>query len=229
MSIIEDIKQSFRQGDNLIKLIYINLGVFLLVHIIMLAFGLYKANGNFIIDWLAVPANLSELMVKPWTLMTYMFLHEDFYHILWNLVTLYFGGRLFQEYLGERRLVTTYILGGISGALLYILFFNIFPVFSDVLSGSKALGASASALAIVIAIATYLPNFSVRLFFLIEVKLKYIAIAFVILDIISISQSNAGGHIAHLGGAIFGYVFIKTIPKGNRLESTILQMGRNHG
>ena len=215
MSILDDIKQSFRQGDNLMKLIYVNLGVFLLVHLVRLIFWLYQVDASMlIVNWLAIPADTGELLFKPWTLLTYMFLHKDFFHILWNMITLYFAGRLFLIYLGEQRLVTVYIYGGIAGALLYVLAFNIFPLFSASLHSSIALGASASVLAVLIAIATYIPNFAVRLFFLIEIKLKYIAIFFVITDIISIPESNAGGHIAHLGGALFGYMFAKRYQRG---------------
>jgi membrane associated rhomboid family serine protease len=216
MGIVDDIKLSFRQGNILTRLIYINLAVFLTVHIVavIIKFTLRLEGVAFISDWLSVPSSLGRLTWKPWTLFTYMFLHVDFYHILSNLIFLYFGGRMFTEFLGEKRLVAVYVLGGLSGALLYILFFNIFPYFSEAVSSSSALGASASVLAILVAVATYIPNYVVRLFFLFEVKLKYIALFLVILDIASMSSSNAGGHIAHLGGAIFGYYYIKGYQKG---------------
>jgi membrane associated rhomboid family serine protease len=216
MGIVDDIKLSFQQGNLLTRLIYINLGVFLVIHIVavIIKFAFRMEGIPYINDWLAVPSNLGELIWKPWTLFTYMFLHVEFYHILSNLIFLYFGGRMFAEFLGEKRLVAVYVLGGFSGAVLYILFFNIFPYFSEAVSSSSALGASASVLAILVAIATYIPNYVVRLFFVIEVKLKYIALFLVVLDIASMSSSNSGGHIAHLGGAIFGYYYVKGYQKG---------------
>ena len=143
-----------------------------------------------------------------------MFLHEGFMHILFNLLWLYFGGRIFSEFLGDKKLISTYILGGFAGAALYIVSFNIFPVFSEVYEISRLLGASASVLAVLIAISTYMPDYTVRLLFLGNVKLKYIAIFSIVLDILSIPNSNSGGHISHLGGALFGYLYVKQLQKG---------------
>jgi hypothetical protein len=146
-----------------------------------------------------------------------MFLHENIWHILFNMLVLYFSGSIFLEYLGERRFSITYILGGLTGALLYIIAFNIFPVFSPVLNVSTAIGASAAVMAILIAIATYIPHYAVHLLFLGPVKLKYIALFYIVIDLLSISSSNSGGHIAHLGGAIYGYLYIKSTQRGNDL------------
>jgi len=158
--------------------------------------------------WLALPADFGQLILKPWSIITYMFLHEGFLHIAFNMLILYFGGQIFLQFLDAKKLIGTYILGGISGGLLFILTFNIFPVFNEIVSGALALGASASVMAVLIAIAAYVPNYTVRLMLLGNVKLKYIALFYVIMDIISIPQGNAGGHIAHLGGAFFGFYFI---------------------
>jgi len=218
MSIFNDVKYQLRNGSAITRLIIINLLVFAIVNVLWLI-SFLSGNGNYLsaiaVKWLALPASVTNLLFKPWTLFTYMFLHEDIMHLIFNLIFLFFGGRLFEDLLGTRRLTPVYILGGLSGALLYILAFNVFPVFQDVLYGSVALGASASALAILVAIAGYLPDYSVHLLFFGQVRLKWIAVIAVVLDIFSITRGNAGGHIAHLGGALFGYIYALQLKKGN--------------
>lgn len=213
-SILDDIKQSFKDGSLLTKVIYLNLAVFILINLLGSLAFLFASNAPDLIKWFAVPAYLPALITKPWTLFTYMFLHEGFLHLLFNMIWLYFGGRIFQDLLGEQRFISTYILGGLSGAALYIIAYNVFPVFEGVLPIARAMGASASVLAIIVAIATKTPNYAVHLIFIGQVKLKYIAIFSVLLDLISFQDGNAGGHLAHLGGALFGYLYIRNLDKG---------------
>ena len=216
-SITAEFKNTFRQGSALTRLIIVNLLVFASIKIIMVFFFLFNINGeaiNELIRWFAVPASLKVLLFRPWTLITYMFLHENLWHIFFNMLWLYWFGKIFSEYLGNKKLLSTYVLGGISGAVLYILAFNVFPVFGEILPYSFALGASASVLAIVVAISTFIPNYTLHLMFIGPVKIKYIAVFSVILDILSIEGGNPGGHIAHLGGALFGYFYIKQLQKG---------------
>jgi hypothetical protein len=153
-----------------------------------------------------------------------MFLQEDFFHIFFNMIVLYFGGRIFLEYLNERKLLSTYILGGLSGELFYILAFNVFPVFSESVYYSVALGASASVLAILVAAATYVPDYSVVLVLFGKVKLKYLALVVVLIDLLSISRGNAGGHIAHLGGAFWGFIYIWYFKKGTDMTLNLSSM-----
>jgi len=219
MGISDQIKDTFRQGSNLIKLVYINAAVFLFIKIFQVLAFLFGFSGvtEVALQWLAVPADLGTLITRPWTLFTYMFLHEGFLHILFNLLWLYVFGRIFLMYLSQKRLVSVYLVGGLSGAVLYILAFNIFPAFQQMVPLSIALGASASVMAIVLAISVYVPNFSINLLLIGNVKLKYIAIFVVVLDILSIPSSNSGGHIAHLGGALFGYLYIAQLRKGRNI------------
>ena len=214
--IIDELKDSFRSGDMLTRLIYINVGVFLLVNILMV-FGFFANSDWSIVSWFTVPAAPGRLITQPWGLITYMFLHEGFFHLLFNMVWLYFGGKIFLEYLNPKKLLSVYLLGGLAGAALYILAYNLFPVFSNELAYSQALGASAAVLAILIAIATFVPDYTVRLFLIGTVKLKHIAIFSVVLDLLSIPQGNAGGHIAHLGGALFGFLYARQLQKGSNL------------
>ena len=165
--------------------------------------------------WFALPSNLGELALKPWTIFTYMFLQEGFFHLFFNMILLYFGGMIFQEYLSKSKLLWTYIFGGLSGAIFFLLAFNLFPVFDGVKSDSLALGASASVLAIIIAISTYVPDYTVQLFLVGRVKLKYLALAMILIDVLSIQSDNAGGHIAHLGGAFWGILYGYSLRNGN--------------
>ncbi len=216
MSIGDEILRTFKSGGAMVKLIYINLAVFLGINIIYVVFfllGIPKDSVG-LIQWLAVPAWLPNLAARPWTLITYMFTHENFLHILFNLLTFYWFSIIFLSYFDDKKLLNVYILGGITGAIFYIVAYNAFPAFSSALPASYALGASASILAIMIAISTYVPNYSVYLVFIGPIKLKYLAIFFIFIDILSIPAGNAGGHIAHLGGAFFGWMFTLQYKRG---------------
>ena len=217
-NILNQLKQEFKQGTILNKLIYINVGVFLLFSILgvfsfMFQFDLYP-----VLNKLYLPAENSKLLNQPWTFITYMFLHNGFLHLLFNMIWLHFAGKIFSQYLNPKQLLSTYILGGITGGLVFIIAYNYIPALSIYTQNAQALGASAAVLAIVVAIATYTPNYSVRFPFIGIVKLKHIAIFSVALDVLSIPKGNAGGHIAHLGGALFGYLYIKQLQKGNDLS-----------
>lgn len=206
--IIDDLVNQFKHGSMMIKLLLVNAIVFFLVQVVLLFFFLSGLHGNnFIISYLALPADVHELLLKPWTLISYMFLHEGFMHILFNMLWFYWFGKIFLTMFSNRQLLNVYLLGGLAGAGFYLLSYNIFPVFETVMPIAKALGASAAVLAVVLAVASYMPNYTIYLMFIGPVKLKYIAIFTVALDILSIPSGNAGGHIAHLGGAAFGFLF----------------------
>lgn len=218
----DELRHSFRSGDTLNILLLINVIVFLIIHILDAVLKLFLVEGFgsvTLVNFFSVPASLSKLAVEPWTLVTYQFLHFGFFHILFNLLWLFWMGRIFTEYLGTKKLLSTYILGGIAGALLFIAAYNVFPLFRGEVISAQALGASASVLAIAIAIAAYIPDYTVHLILIGPVRLKYIALVTILLDLISISGSNAGGHIAHLGGALYGYVFAMNLKKGKNIAA----------
>ncbi len=223
MNLIDEIKVSFKEGSTLTKLIYLNLGVFLAVKIAQIFFILFNTPQGFesLLRWFAVPAYFPDLIRKPWTLLTYMFLHEGFLHILFNMLWLFWFGRIFLEYLDQKKLVSVYLLGGITGAILYIISFNLFPVFKSVVTESVALGASASVIAVVIAITAYVPNHTVYLMFIGPVKIKYIGIIiFVVTSVLDFS-TNTGGKIAHIGGAILGFIYTSQFRKGKDIGKWI--------
>jgi len=213
-NILNNLKQEFKKGTILNKLIYINVGVFLLFSILGVLSFMFQFNISPLLNKLYLPAENSRLISQPWTFITYMFLHNGFMHLLLNMLWLHFGGKIFLQYLHPKQLLSTYILGGISGGLLFIIAYNYIPSLQPYLYGAQALGASASVLAIIVAIATYIPNYSIQFPFIGFLKLKHIAIFTVALDIISIPKGNTGGHIAHIGGAIFGYIYAIQLQKG---------------
>jgi membrane associated rhomboid family serine protease len=217
MGIWDEIKLTFTNGSNLIRLIYINIVVFILLSIVA-GIGFLLNNQEIsgkALNLISVPASFNALLLRPWTLITYMFTHKDIWHILFNMLWLYWFGRIFLEYLDERKLVAVYLLGGISGALVYILCFNIFPAFTGVVADSVAIGASASVMAIVIAIAAYVPDYTIQLFLIGRIKIKYMALAIFILTSIMDFSVNSGGKLAHIGGAFFGYFYIINLQHGH--------------
>jgi len=216
MSVIDEIKASFRKGTTLHKLIYVNLGLFLIVQIVRIVMLLSNSSDSFVsfLDYLAVPANLNVLARRPWTLISYMFLHVDFIHILFNLLWLYWFGTVFVQELGLKKLLSVYLTGGFAGGLLFVIFYNIFPVFEEVRDGSIAMGASASVMAIVVAAATYRPERRMHLVFIGPVKIVYIAlIMFIFTSLVDFSV-NTGGKIAHIGGGLMGFLFANYFKKG---------------
>ncbi len=223
MAIIDEIKASFKSGSTLTRLIYINLSVFVVVNLVEVFYFLLNRHLQYpkFLLLFAVPADLGNLATRPWSIVTYMFLHKNFLHILFNLLWLYWFGRVFLEYLDSRKLVGVYLLGGLSGAVLYIVAFNLFPVFSQQLELSYALGASAAVMAIVIAIASYVPNYTMHLLFIGRVKIIYIAlIGFLITSVFDFSI-NTGGKIAHIGGGLFGYFYILRYKQGKDMTRGI--------
>lgn len=209
MNIVDEIKESFKQGTTLHKLIYLNLGLFLAVQIVRIVLILSNSPELYTIfrSYLAIPSNPEILARRPWTIFTYMFLHEGFFHILFNLLWLYWFGTLFMQELGRKKLLSTYLVGGLAGGLLFVLFYNVFPYFEPVKESAIALGASASVMAVVIATATYRPDRRMHLVFIGPVKIGYIALVMFILTSMVDFSVNTGGKIAHIGGALSGFLF----------------------
>lgn len=224
----DNLKNAFRHGDNsLFKLIAINILVFfglLIVRVIFTISGfgeLYKAA----LSYLMMPAYLPKIATQPWSILSYMFLHEGLFHILFNMLFLYWFGMLIHQYLGSRKLANLYILGGIFGALFYVLIYNLAPYFSGSVESSMMLGASAGVFAIVVGAATLTPNTTFFLLILGPVKIVYIAAFYVILSFANSIGANAGGEIAHLGGALLGYFYIVQLRRGTDLGVPVQKIG----
>ena len=209
MNFLDNLKREFGIANMLNKLIYINVFSFLVLNISSVIFSLLLIDISSIKELLMLPSSTEEVIKKPWSLISYMFIHDNFIHLLFNLIWLHFGGKLFLQYLNQKQLLYTYVLGGLFGGIFFIIAFNNLPALIPYSENAKALGASASVLAIFFAIATYIPNFQVNIPFIGFIKLKHIALIYIILDFLNIPNGNAGGHIAHLGGAIFGFFYVK--------------------
>ncbi|MCO4293158.1 rhomboid family intramembrane serine protease [Solitalea sp. MAHUQ-68] len=230
MSLVEELKQVlFRPRRKLHQFIAINVFVFFVIKLIFAVEFVFKLPINIsakVVEYSMLPASLDILIKRPWTLFTYMFLHTDFFHLLFNMIGLYWFGQLLEEYLGGKKFAIIYILGGLTGGLLFIALYNLLPAYDPFVAKAQALGASAGVLAIIVATATLLPDYQLMVFLFGLIKLKYIAVLFVLLDLINITGSNAGGHIAHLGGAILGFIYIKQLHKGRDFGSPFSALGK---
>jgi membrane associated rhomboid family serine protease len=206
------ILKPFKTGNTLMQLIYINVGIYFVIAILSIFLKLFNIDVDaFVNDFLQLPSAWHEFVRKIWTLATYMFLHQKFLHLFFNMLCLFWFGQIFLKSFSKKQLVGLYLLGGIAGGLFYILCYNTLPLFAD--KYAILCGASASITAIIIAASFALPNMSLRLLFIGEVKLKYIAIGTVLLSIFGIAGDNAGGEIAHLGGAIIGWLWFLLLNK----------------
>jgi membrane associated rhomboid family serine protease len=218
----KDIKfKMLHSASRVTRLIWINIIVYLSINIPGVVETFFFRTGfiSFYTDkYLLLPSNPTDLWHRAWTPFTYMFMHAGPFHILFNMLWLYWMGQIFEEYLGNKRTVGVYILGGLTGALFFVLAYNLSPLLSHASVGGASLtGASAAVMAIIVATATLLPDYTIFLMFIGPVKLKWLVLFYVILDFLSIAGSNAGGEISHLGGALFGFIYIRQLQRGNDL------------
>ncbi|MFY0593349.1 rhomboid family intramembrane serine protease [Roseivirga sp.] len=216
-SILDDFKLAFKTGNVLNQIIVINVVVFLFMGVlaVLLTLGGQAELYDQISLNLMLPADPARFIYKPWTLITHFFFHQGFFHILFNMLWMYWFGKIITEYLGQNKLLGFYVWGGIGGGLFYLLIYNVLPFFESQVALSVLLGASAGVTAIVVGAATFQPNFTVQLILIGPVKLKYIAAASVAISFLQSTGTNAGGEIAHLGGALVGYFGMTQLQKGN--------------
>ena len=214
MDIFEDIKSIFSKSNAVNKIILVNVGVFIFISLMNVLLVLMKENSQLVsltLNSLMLPSSFKIFIFQPWSILTYMFLHDGIIHILFNMLWFFWLGNIFEEYLGNKKLYQAFFGGGIFGGLFFMICYNLFPFFTEHVSSTYALGASAGVLSIVVATATLLPEYPIQLVLFGTVRLKYIALISVGVDLISITGSNSGGHLAHIGGAIFGFIYIKYI------------------
>ncbi|MGB1020014.1 MAG: rhomboid family intramembrane serine protease [Flavobacteriaceae bacterium] len=193
------------------KLIVINVICFVLPLLINTFLFLFNGPQNLLLGWFELDADITNLLFRPWTILTYGFLHTGFFHLFWNMLLLYYAGQFFLNLLPARTFLNTYLLGILLGGLVFILSYMIFPAFQK--SSPYMVGASAGVMAVFIFCCVYTPEQEVRLLFF-NVKLKYVGIAFVLIDLVQIPGGNAGGHLAHLGGAGLGLWYAKRLKNG---------------
>ena len=214
---IDNLRSRYAAATVPVRFVMVNVAVFVIVRVVALVCLLFAVDATPAIELLEMPSNPVKFVHQPWSLISYMFLHYDVMHILFNMLWLYWFGAMFHQIFGTRRFVGLYFLGGIGGALLYMLAYNVLPLFSS--TEGLLLGASASVLAIVAATAVRQPDYKVGLLFFGQISLKWIAIVTIFIDVISIGSSNAGGHIAHLGGALVGAAFALADRRGTDITA----------
>lgn len=203
---LSEIKREFSNGNYLTRLLFINCGAFVILKLILVVLMLFELPVGWV-QYVELPSDLGKLLRTPWTLFTYMFLHVDLLHVIFNLFALYWFGKIFLSFLNQKQLVGVYILGGLAGAFFYVSALNVIPYFSTVKSSSYLLGASASVMSVIFAMAAYAPNESIHIALIGDVKLKYIGLAVFIVDIVGFSSTDPGGCMAHIGGAVMGYAY----------------------
>lgn len=219
--IITNLKRSFQTGSILKKLIFINVAVFILIRLLGVLLLLFNLQDFPLLLYLQLPASPMTLLSRPWTLFTYMFTHFELLHILFNMLWLYWFGDLFLRFFNERQLGGLYVLGGLAGALLFIVCYNLFPYFREVSAFSFLMGASASVMAIVFAVSFFRKEIEINLLLIGRIKLIYLALFTLAVDLLAITSDNAGGHIAHIGGALFGIWFASHYAQGKDLTAPI--------
>ncbi|WP_338874400.1 rhomboid family intramembrane serine protease [Spirosoma sp. SC4-14] len=222
--LFDDFRNEFSKPNNtLVQLILVNTVVYLAVVILYVSSHVLGATDIYrlVISNLAIPTSINVFIHKPWTLLTHIFAHEEIFHILFNMLFLYWFGRLIDEYLGSRRLVGLYVMGGIAGGLFFLAICNLVPYFQNQAVGTQMLGASAAALSVAVGAATLLPNYTFHLLFFGPVRIKYIVFFFVVLSFAQSVGPNAGGNIAHLGGAFMGFFYVKLLQNGTDLGRPI--------
>lgn len=216
---IEKLKYRYRTGNVMTRLIFINVFIFIVLKIINVIFTLFNIYGVDLVTFLGVPSHIPLLLNRFWTPLTYMFVHEGFLHLLFNMLWLYWFGQIFMEYFTGRTLACLYVLGGLAGALLFVVAFNTIPYYT-LMDRGWMIGASAAVMAIVMGTAFYRPDVQLNLLFIGSVKIVYIAIFAFLLDFLSLGDaSNPGGHVAHIGGALLGYLFAVQYRKGKDITA----------
>jgi membrane associated rhomboid family serine protease len=224
-NILDNLKYQFKSGGMYIKLIFINVIVFVAFGLIATIAALMQwddlfANGSVFTptQWFSFSSDPGLFFSRPWSIITYMFVHGGFMHLLMNMLIFFFMGKMLEQYLGTKKTLSIYVLGGIFGALIYFGAHNIFPLLSEK-GHVPMVGASASVMAILAAIATYAPNVEVHVFGAIKVKLYIIAILYGLIDLMSLGSGDGTAHFAHLGGALWGFIYISQFKKGKDMAT----------
>lgn len=221
-SIARDIRQQFDYGNKITQLIIVNVAVYIALNLVRLGFTLaagFEPSAGFddVVDWIALSGDLVYTVTHPWVILTHMFVHVGFWHILFNMLFLYWFGRIVGDMIGDARIIPLYLMSGLFGALIFLISA---PLIGAV--GLPAYGASASVMGFVLAAGLLAPEYNMRLLLIGDVKLKYIVLAVILLDLFSIGGlQNTGGHLAHLGGAAFGAIYITALRRGRDLAEPL--------
>ena len=206
-------------GLNIVeKIILFNITLYLLPFLLKTVLFLFNIKGLSIVNWFTIDATLSEFILKPWSILTYGFIHGSFSHIFWNMLILYYFGNILKNIFGEKLILNLFLSGIVAGGLTYLISYNLFPVFKGV--NSVMIGASAGVMSVLFFLAAYDPQYRIRIIFF-DIKILYIALFLFFYDIIQIPFNNSGGHIAHIGGALWGYYYSVKYNNGSDLVNSI--------
>lgn len=226
-SIFDDLRGEFAKTNNaVVKLILLNVFVFVVVITLYIVLTLSENSlyYQWVMEQLSLAADINVFKYKPWTLLTNFFVHQGPFHIFFNMLSLYWFGRVIEEYIGSRRLVALFILGGLAGGVLFLSMYNLLPYFQKELNTSL-IGASGAVFAVILGAATLLPDYTFFVILLGPVRLKYIAAFCIIISMAQLVGPNAGGNLAHLAGAMVGFAFIKALKNGNDWGKPIYAVG----
>ena len=212
MSFINNLKYRVELLNIAEKIILLNVIIFIIPFFIKTFFFLFNLESFDLIYWLKLSPDILTFIFTPWTIITYGFIHGGISHILWNMILLYFSSRFFLNLFPAEKFLNTYFLGIILGGIIFLFSFSIFPVFKN--SYANLIGSSAGVMSVLIFVCTYSPDQEIRIIFF-NLKLKYLGIALVLIDIIQIPSGNAGGNLAHLGGSLFGFIYANQLKNGN--------------
>ncbi|MGN0213190.1 MAG: rhomboid family intramembrane serine protease [Muribaculaceae bacterium] len=219
MDIIKEISSRYRRGSLLVRLIFINIGVFLVVKLAVFVLTLLGLTPAVVSGMVELPSEWLAVAHKPWTLLTYMFMHGDLMHIFFNMLCFYWFGLIFMEFNTPKQMVALYVLSGLGGALAYLSAHSLLPAFAGV--HGSLVGASASVLGVIVAVGLQAPNYRLNLLFLGPVALKWVVLPILLLDVVGFDGSNLGGHIAHLGGALVGLIYALALKQGRDITGAI--------
>ena len=217
MSYLNDLKYKYSGFSIAEKIIFLNIILFVIPYFINTLLFLFNLNSKSYIELFLLSPELNDLIIRPWTIITYSFVHDGFFHLFWNMLLLYYISRMILNLFSPSTFINVYFLGVIVGGILFIFSYSFFPVFKGDISSMG--GSSAGVMAAIIFMCTYSPDNEIRLFFF-NLKLKYIGILFFVFDIIQIPYGNSGGHIAHVGGAILGFFYARNLINGRDIGSS---------
>ncbi|MDH4403480.1 MAG: rhomboid family intramembrane serine protease [Flavobacterium sp.] len=211
MSLLEDLKLQFKIGDVLTKLIFWNIAFFAIPSVVLGILPLFKVNIDYL-NYVSLSTNPNDLLLKPWSIFSYAFCHSSILHILFNLIMLNFAGRLFLIFFNPKQLLSLYFVGSLFAGFVFLLSYMFFPALANI--NTALVGASASVMAILFATVTYSPLMNIKLLLFGNVKLWHIALVLIVIDLFQLPRENTGGHLAHIGGAFFGYIYIRLLKNG---------------
>jgi len=211
MNLLDNLRYRISSFSIAEKIIFINVFCFVIPMLLNTIFFLLKLPTGAYMDWIQLSPKFDTFITRPWTLISYSFIHSSFFHLLWNMLLLFYAGRLLLNLFPDKIFINNYFLGVIAGGLIFVLSYALFPVFKG--TYPPMIGASAGVMAVFIFICTYNPDREIRVLFF-NVKLKYLGIVFFLLDVIQIPYGNAGGHLAHIGGAFLGFFYARQLENG---------------